>query len=127
VAWSHLVSVGLVHIKEFGTAEDGRLFRAAQGGHLLSKEYGEVWKAARLAALTESETASPLADVRTHFAMRASRSGLSRASPRPKSPAGGPQHRSPVPLLRQSDSPQPNASQPANPTALDAIDNHDDK
>ncbi|MFF5648821.1 hypothetical protein ACFY8N_10335 [Streptomyces collinus] len=30
------------HIKEFGTGEDGRLFRAAQGGHLLSKEYGEA-------------------------------------------------------------------------------------
>jgi integrase len=51
------------HIKEFATGEDGRLFRAAQGGHLLSKEYGEVWKAARLAVLTESEAASPLADV----------------------------------------------------------------
>ncbi|MFK4146195.1 hypothetical protein [Streptomyces sp. NPDC004065] len=51
------------HIKEFGTAADGRLFRASQGGHLLSKEYGEVWKAARLAVLTESEAASPLADV----------------------------------------------------------------
>ncbi|NUL02445.1 hypothetical protein HRW07_04130 [Streptomyces lunaelactis] len=51
------------HIKEFGTAEDGRLFRAIQGGHLLSKEYGEVWQAARLEVLTESEAASPLADV----------------------------------------------------------------
>jgi integrase len=51
------------HIKEFGTAEGGRLFRAAQGGGLLSKEYGEVWRAARLAVLTESEAASPLADV----------------------------------------------------------------
>lgn len=51
------------HIKAFGTAEDGRLFRAVRGGHLLSKEYGEVWKAARLAALSEPEAASPLADV----------------------------------------------------------------
>ncbi len=51
------------HIKEFGTAEDGRLFRAAQGGHLLSKEYREAWKAARLTALTEPEAASPLAGV----------------------------------------------------------------
>ncbi|MFD4556605.1 hypothetical protein ACFWP5_20215 [Streptomyces sp. NPDC058469] len=33
------------------------------GGHLLSKECGEVRKAARLAALSESEAASPLADV----------------------------------------------------------------
>jgi integrase len=51
------------HIRKFGTAEDGRLFRAAQGGHLLSKEYGEVWKAARLAVLREPEASSPLADV----------------------------------------------------------------
>ncbi|MFC9910437.1 tyrosine-type recombinase/integrase [Streptomyces sp. NPDC127197] len=58
-----LVRLVREHIKEFGTAEDGRLFRAAQGGGLLSKEYGEAWKAARLAVLTEAEAASPLADV----------------------------------------------------------------
>ncbi|MFJ8026722.1 hypothetical protein [Streptomyces sp. NPDC096311] len=58
-----LVRLVREHIQEFGTAEDGRLFPAPQGGHLLSKEYGEAWKAARLAALTESEAASPLADV----------------------------------------------------------------
>ncbi|SOD76263.1 hypothetical protein SAMN06272781_4089 [Streptomyces sp. 1222.2] len=51
------------HINKFSTAENGRLFRAAQGGHLLSKEYGEAWKAARLAVLTPSEAASSLADV----------------------------------------------------------------
>jgi integrase len=58
-----LVRLVREHIKEFGTADDGRLFRAARGGHLLSKEYGELWKAARLAVLAESETTSPLADV----------------------------------------------------------------
>ncbi|TLQ48329.1 hypothetical protein FEF34_19310 [Streptomyces marianii] len=58
-----LVRLVREHIKEFGTAEDSRLYPAAQGGGLLSKEYGEVWKAARLAVLTESEAASPLADV----------------------------------------------------------------
>lgn len=51
------------HIEEFGTAEDGRLFRAAQGGRLLSKEYGGLWKAARRAVLTEAEAESPLAKV----------------------------------------------------------------
>ncbi|MFI1826612.1 tyrosine-type recombinase/integrase [Streptomyces sp. NPDC020412] len=51
------------HIKEFGTTDDGRLFRAARGGGLLSKEYSDIWKAARLAALSEPEAASPLADV----------------------------------------------------------------
>ncbi|MEU2582547.1 site-specific integrase [Streptomyces avermitilis] len=58
-----LVRLVREHLKEFGTAEDGRLFRAPQGGHLLSKEYGEAWKIARLAVLTQSEAASPLADV----------------------------------------------------------------
>lgn len=58
-----LVRLVREHVNEFGTAEDGRLFRAAQGGHLLSKEYGEAWKAARLTALTDSEAASPLAGV----------------------------------------------------------------
>ncbi|MFI9245747.1 hypothetical protein ACIGXF_24925 [Streptomyces sp. NPDC053086] len=58
-----LVRLVREHIKEFGTAEDGRLFRAVQGGGLLSKEYGEAWRVARLAVLTEHEAASPLADV----------------------------------------------------------------
>lgn len=58
-----LVSLNRQHLKEFGTAEDGRLFRAVQGGHLLSKEYGQLWKAARLAALTQAEAASRLAEV----------------------------------------------------------------
>ncbi|MEU3601033.1 site-specific integrase [Streptomyces sp. NPDC006798] len=51
------------HIKEFGTADDGRLFRASRGGHLLSKEYGDIWKAARLAVLTPDEIETPLAEV----------------------------------------------------------------
>ncbi|MFE6494844.1 hypothetical protein [Streptomyces sp. NPDC057748] len=59
-----LVRLVREHHKEFGTADDGRLFRAAQGGHLLSKGYGKIWKAARRAVLTEAEAASPLADVR---------------------------------------------------------------
>ncbi|MDT0451952.1 site-specific integrase [Streptomyces hesseae] len=50
------------HTAEFGVAEDGRLFRAAQGGHLLSKEYGDIWRAARLTVLTEGEAATPLAE-----------------------------------------------------------------
>ncbi|MEU8757735.1 hypothetical protein [Streptomyces sp. NPDC048659] len=51
------------HIAEFGTAEDGRLFRAARGGGLLSKEYGTSWKAARRAVLTPREAKTPLAEV----------------------------------------------------------------
>ncbi|MFH0243270.1 tyrosine-type recombinase/integrase [Streptomyces sp. HK10] len=51
------------HVKEYGAAGDGRLFRAQRGGHVLSKEYGETWQAARLAVLSEAEASSPLADV----------------------------------------------------------------
>ncbi|MGA5128386.1 tyrosine-type recombinase/integrase [Streptomyces olivoreticuli] len=49
------------HIEEFGTAPDGRLFRAARGGHVLTKEYGEIWTAARLIAIPEPHVFTPLA------------------------------------------------------------------
>ncbi|WP_058045402.1 hypothetical protein [Streptomyces roseifaciens] len=46
----------------FGTAEDGRLFRAARGGHVLTKEYGATWKTARLSVLTEVKAQTPLTE-----------------------------------------------------------------
>jgi len=49
------------HLDEFGNAPDGRLFRALRGGLLGDKLYGDIWRAARLAALTPEEVASPLA------------------------------------------------------------------
>ena len=49
------------HLAEYGTAPDGRLFRAARGGHLPAGEYGRIWKAAREAVLTPAQVASPLA------------------------------------------------------------------
>lgn len=51
------------HLTTYGTAEDGRLFRAHRGGHVLSREYGEIWKAARLAVLGPQEAATPLTSV----------------------------------------------------------------
>ncbi|MBM9506038.1 hypothetical protein [Actinacidiphila acididurans] len=51
------------HLEAHGTAPDGRLFRAAEGGHVLSKEYGEVWQEARKKALTPEDAKTPLADV----------------------------------------------------------------
>ncbi|MFJ9415084.1 hypothetical protein ACIRPT_13055 [Streptomyces sp. NPDC101227] len=51
------------HLDRYGAPPDGRLFRAARGGVLLSKEYPEVWKDARKAALTEEQAATPLAGV----------------------------------------------------------------
>ena len=49
------------HLNEFGSAPDGRLFLAPQGGLLGDKLYGDVWRAARLAALTAADAASSLA------------------------------------------------------------------
>lgn len=49
------------HREKFGTASDGRFFQAARGGHVSEGEYGRIWRAARLAALTPAQAASPLA------------------------------------------------------------------
>ncbi|KUL72055.1 hypothetical protein ADL34_23340 [Streptomyces sp. NRRL WC-3605] len=59
------VLVGMLreHLKTYGTAEDGRLFRAARGGRVRSTEYCEVWDRARVKALSKAEAATPLADV----------------------------------------------------------------
>ncbi|WP_406112809.1 tyrosine-type recombinase/integrase [Kitasatospora purpeofusca] len=51
------------HIAEFGVAPDGRVFRAAEGGRLLTKETAAVWKQAREGALTPEEAKTPLANV----------------------------------------------------------------
>jgi integrase len=49
------------HLKEYGTAPDGRLFPGARGGPLSESVYGRIWEAARAVALTPAEVASPLA------------------------------------------------------------------
>lgn len=49
------------HLKQHGTAPDGRLFRALRGGLRGDKLYGDTWRAARLTALSAEEAASPLA------------------------------------------------------------------
>jgi integrase len=51
------------HIRTFGVASDGRIFRAARGGRVASTEYSEVWGAAREAVLSPEEAATKLADV----------------------------------------------------------------
>ncbi|WP_275463784.1 tyrosine-type recombinase/integrase [Streptomyces noursei] len=58
-----LVKLLRAHIDRYGVASDGRLFRAAEGGVLTSKEYPEVWKEARKVALTKEQIASPFAEV----------------------------------------------------------------
>ncbi|WP_328735693.1 tyrosine-type recombinase/integrase [Streptomyces bobili] len=51
------------HITRYGTADDGRLFRAARGGRVASTEYCDLWERARKAVLTPSEVKSGLAAV----------------------------------------------------------------
>ncbi len=49
------------HLREFGTAPDGRLFRGARGGMLTESVYGRAWHSAHQAALGPDLAASPLA------------------------------------------------------------------
>lgn len=49
------------HLNEHGTTADGRLFRGVRGGPLSESLYGRVWAAARAAALSPEDVASPLA------------------------------------------------------------------
>jgi integrase len=51
------------HRKEYGTASDGRLFRAAGGGRVRSTEYTAMWQAAREKALPAEDRGTPLAEV----------------------------------------------------------------
>ncbi|MGW7079028.1 tyrosine-type recombinase/integrase [Streptomyces sp. NPDC054866] len=51
------------HLAEHGTATDGRLFRAANGGRVRSTEYCDLWEAARAGVLSEEDAATPLAKV----------------------------------------------------------------
>ncbi|HEY8480974.1 MAG TPA: tyrosine-type recombinase/integrase [Spirillospora sp.] len=49
------------HIDAFGTAEDGRLFVTSGGRSFSGSAYAQVWKKARLLALTPDQVESPLA------------------------------------------------------------------
>ena len=44
------------HLRAFGCAEDGRLFRGARGGPLSESLYGRIWHQARAAAIPEDGT-----------------------------------------------------------------------
>jgi integrase len=56
-----LVAILREHIKEFGTAPDGRLFRNERGGIIGSTTYSRVWEEARQLAFTPAQVRSPLA------------------------------------------------------------------
>lgn len=56
-----LVAMLRAHIKEFGTAKDGRLFPNERGDVLGTSSYWRVWQEARPIALPPDKVASPLA------------------------------------------------------------------
>jgi integrase len=57
-----LVQLLRAHLAEFGTAPDGRLFRAVRsGGPVSDSVYGRTWQKARTAALSAADARSPLA------------------------------------------------------------------
>ncbi|MFE2626784.1 hypothetical protein ACFXDP_02390 [Streptomyces sp. NPDC059374] len=51
------------NIERYGTADDGRLFRASRGGRVPSTEYCDIWERARKVVLTPREVNSDLAAV----------------------------------------------------------------
>jgi integrase len=56
-----LVTMLRAHLNRYGAAADGRLFRTARGGLIQDSAYTKVWQAARAAALSAAQQASPLA------------------------------------------------------------------
>jgi integrase len=58
-----LVAMLRAHLDIQGTAPDGRLFRAVQGGRVASNEYTQMWDTARQKALPPADVGTPMADV----------------------------------------------------------------
>jgi integrase len=56
-----LVALLREHLKTYGAAADGRLFRGPKGGYVKESTYSDVWQLARERALTAAEVRSPLA------------------------------------------------------------------
>jgi len=56
-----LVQMLRAHLKTYGTGPGGRIFQTARGGIIQDSAYTAVWQAARQAALTTAQHASPLA------------------------------------------------------------------
>ncbi|MFG1826554.1 tyrosine-type recombinase/integrase [Microbispora bryophytorum] len=56
-----LVKILRAHLKTFGTAKDGRLFRTRTDGVISGSAYAKIWKQARSYAFTPEQVASPLA------------------------------------------------------------------
>jgi integrase len=78
------------HLRAFGCAADGRLFRGARGGPLSESLYGRIWHQARAAAMPDDGTGAQPARRPTTFAMPRCRYGWPPAPRPPRSlPAPG--------------------------------------
>ncbi|WP_328473669.1 tyrosine-type recombinase/integrase [Streptomyces sp. NBC_00448] len=58
-----LVHLLRTHLDHYGTAPDGRLFRAVRGGRITSSEYCRIWSAARRRTLLSRDAETPFAQV----------------------------------------------------------------
>ncbi|MYS20210.1 site-specific integrase [Streptomyces sp. SID4948] len=58
-----LVHLLRTHLERYGTAPDGRIFRAVRGGRVTSTEYSSIWSAARRHALPPRDAQTPFAKV----------------------------------------------------------------
>ncbi|MDD1064118.1 site-specific integrase [Streptomyces cocklensis] len=58
-----LVHLLHAHLERYGTAPDGRLFRAVRGGRVTSTEYSRLWSTARRHTLHPRDAGTPLAQV----------------------------------------------------------------
>jgi integrase len=56
-----LVTILREHLRRYGAAADGRLFRTALGGHYARSAYSRAWEAARAYGLPPDVVASPVA------------------------------------------------------------------
>ncbi|WP_050803351.1 hypothetical protein [Candidatus Protofrankia datiscae] len=54
-----LVALLRTHLAAFPAGQDGKVFRSPRGGPVRSNTYGKAWRAARGAALTAAQVASP--------------------------------------------------------------------
>ena len=83
-----LVTLLRHHIREFRTPPGGRLFVEPRGGIMTDRTYLVVWHKARGTALTEQETALPLARRRTACGTRPCRRGSAPVYLPLRSPSG---------------------------------------
>ncbi|MFI6472977.1 transposase [Streptomyces sp. NPDC050516] len=103
----------LAHVERFGVAPDGPVFRNQADSYVEAAAYGMTWARARKYVLTRTELASGLA--KRPYDLR--HAGISfwlyfRCRPgRMRSPCG-PEHRGPLPSLRQVPGRRPGAGQP---------------